>query len=699
MLDSINLADKTYDEILTEAIGKIPMYTDEWTNFNISDPGITVLQNLSMFTTLMREKINDIPEFVRLGLLSMLGFFPGEYGASEVFLNAGGFESQITLPPGEKLMAEDICFEADGEVTLNSWGVKGLYCESDGELRDITYLQSGASRSGIAVFGVPATVDGEFYVLLDDIPDDHDRLILLVRVMDEESRNPFGDSDLSLAEMKWQFYTKSGWVDVEAIDGTRGFLESGSIKIALNASEKALCEVGGTEGYALRCILKKEHYDISPRLHSITANVFKVRQKDSKISTSSMRGRGKVVYRDRVGMNGYYTVFCDEDGSGVYRKYTPFDGKNSQGRFYEAAQEPDGIRIRFNQKLFGFGPAKGMDTVRIIGCDVVSAEHLVLGRLMGYDDQILRVDGFDNILPDCFCVLAEGQDRDGIPTYHFVKPGDKDEHRFCYRVATDASEIHISDPGGMDGFLLHIASCAVTEGARGNIREGTVFEPKFISAEGAQPGLKIENALRSRGGTEKESSERLRLRFLADLREPTVAVTISDYEYITRTTPGLCIHKVKAVAKPDDNLVRIAVKPYGEDERPMLSPLYSDIIMRRLCERKMIGTRIDLSSPVYVPIDVWVVVYAKGYYENVDEIIEKYLRGELNGLSGEMPFGSTISYNQIYKGLEALECIETLYKFSISPRDWKSARPDGPDIIMDDDTLCYPGELSIEIRG
>jgi hypothetical protein len=698
LLDSINLADKTYEEILAEAIGKIPMYTDEWTNFNISDPGITTLQNLSMFTALMREKINDIPEFVRLGLLKMLGFTPGEYGASEVFLSADGFETGVPLPPGEKLMADDICFETDGEITLDSWGIKGIYCESDGELRDITYLQSGASKSGIAVFGVPAAVDIAFYVLLDDIPDDHDTLILLIRVMDEESRNPFGESDLSLAELKWQFFTTSGWIDVDAVDGTRSFLESGPVKISIDASEKAPCKVGGAEGYALRCMLKSEHYDISPRLHSITANVFKARQKDSKVSIFAMRGEDEVVYRDRIGMNGYYTVFCDEDGSGVYRRYTPFDGRNPQGRFYEAVQETDGIRIRFDRERFGFGPSQREDAVRVIGCDVASAEHLVLGRLMGYDDQILRAEGFDNILPDCFCILAEGKDTDGIPTYRFVYPGDTDEHRFCYRVATDASEIHINDPGDMDGFLLHIASCAVTEGVRGNIRAGTVFVPKFMSAEGNRGIPRIENPLRSSGGTAKESAEQLRLRFLEDLRAPTVAVTIDDYEHITRTTPGLCIHKVKAVADPSGNLVRIAVKPHGEDRMPILSPLYSDIIVKRLDERKMIGTRIGLSSPVYVPIDVWAVVYAKGYYKNVREIIETYLRGELDGLSGEMSFGATVSYNRIYKGLEALECLDTLYKFSISPRDWKSARPDGPDIVLGDDTLCYPGELSIEIR-
>ena len=43
MLNSINLDDKSYEDILTEAISQIPLYSEEWTNFNHSDPGITML--------------------------------------------------------------------------------------------------------------------------------------------------------------------------------------------------------------------------------------------------------------------------------------------------------------------------------------------------------------------------------------------------------------------------------------------------------------------------------------------------------------------------------------------------------------------------------------------------------------------------------------------------------------------------------
>ena len=74
MLNSINLDDRSFEDILAEAISQIPLYSDEWTNFNHSDPGITVLQNLSAFSMLQQSAINEITEPIQRSLLRLLGF-------------------------------------------------------------------------------------------------------------------------------------------------------------------------------------------------------------------------------------------------------------------------------------------------------------------------------------------------------------------------------------------------------------------------------------------------------------------------------------------------------------------------------------------------------------------------------------------------------------------------------------------------
>ena len=47
MLRIEEIRPKSYEERMTEAIAQIPLYSDEWTNFNVSGPGITILENLT----------------------------------------------------------------------------------------------------------------------------------------------------------------------------------------------------------------------------------------------------------------------------------------------------------------------------------------------------------------------------------------------------------------------------------------------------------------------------------------------------------------------------------------------------------------------------------------------------------------------------------------------------------------------------
>jgi hypothetical protein len=600
--------------------------------------------------------------------------------------------------PGEKLMAEDICFEADGAVEIEPWGVKGLFCEVGGELRNITYMQDGASKSGAAIFGSPAKKGAMFYVMFDNIPKGKEILSLAIRIIDEGVRNPFGDSTFSFAQLRWQFFTEAGWLDVDCTDITRSFLESGLVHLQIGVEGKARIMLGGEEGYAVRCILNEGDYDISPRLHSVTANIFKVRQKDSKVVIETFTGDKEILLKNQIGLQGYYTVYCDEDGEGVYRKYEPSDGGNRSGRYYETEASSDGILIRFDKNRYGMSPSRKLEAIRIVCCDTQSAELLAIGKVLGYENQLLEMTGFKHILPEDVCLLVETEGVDGASAFHFVPPEEDSAFGLRYRVITSSGQIVIEDAGYSEGGLIHIAACAVTEGTRGNIRSETSFEMTPTPENVHRTALRFRNALPASGGCTQESVEDLRLRFLEDLRAPVVAVTLDDYEHIAENTPGFCIHKVKAVADAERSVIRIAVQPYGEEKMPVLSLRYTKYIKEHIDRHRMIGTRVELVSPVYVPVDVRAVIYVHGYFSGAKEMIESWLTRELDGVSGEMPFGTVVSYNHLYKGLESLDCVEALYEFSVAPRDWQNARPEGPDIVLNDDALCYPGTFSLEIR-
>jgi hypothetical protein len=41
---------RSYQQILNEALARIPVHNPEWTNYNDSDPGVTILQLVAVMT-------------------------------------------------------------------------------------------------------------------------------------------------------------------------------------------------------------------------------------------------------------------------------------------------------------------------------------------------------------------------------------------------------------------------------------------------------------------------------------------------------------------------------------------------------------------------------------------------------------------------------------------------------------------------
>jgi len=53
MIPPPKLDDRTFDDIVDEAISMIPRYAPEWTNHNPSDPGITLIELAAWMTDLL----------------------------------------------------------------------------------------------------------------------------------------------------------------------------------------------------------------------------------------------------------------------------------------------------------------------------------------------------------------------------------------------------------------------------------------------------------------------------------------------------------------------------------------------------------------------------------------------------------------------------------------------------------------------
>lgn len=72
-LEAPQLDTRKFEDLLREAELRIPRYTPEWTDFNDSDPGITLLQLFAWLTEMMLYQMNRVPERNYIKFLQMLG--------------------------------------------------------------------------------------------------------------------------------------------------------------------------------------------------------------------------------------------------------------------------------------------------------------------------------------------------------------------------------------------------------------------------------------------------------------------------------------------------------------------------------------------------------------------------------------------------------------------------------------------------
>ena len=67
-----NLDDRTYDDLVEEALGMLPRYAPGWTNHNASDPGITIIELLAYVVELLIYRLNRVSRDTRLRFLQLL---------------------------------------------------------------------------------------------------------------------------------------------------------------------------------------------------------------------------------------------------------------------------------------------------------------------------------------------------------------------------------------------------------------------------------------------------------------------------------------------------------------------------------------------------------------------------------------------------------------------------------------------------
>src|ERR1700744_5511313 len=70
------LDDRKFQDIVDEAKRLIPRYCPEWTNHNVSDPGVALIELFAWMSEMVLFRINQVPERLYVHFLNMVGVEP-----------------------------------------------------------------------------------------------------------------------------------------------------------------------------------------------------------------------------------------------------------------------------------------------------------------------------------------------------------------------------------------------------------------------------------------------------------------------------------------------------------------------------------------------------------------------------------------------------------------------------------------------
>src|SRR6059058_1317425 len=106
-LPAPNLDDRSFQDIVDEAKRLIPRYCPEWTNHNVSDPGVALIELFAWMSEMVLFRVNQVPERLYVHFLNMVGIepFPPSVARTDVtFWLSAVLEQPVVVPANSEVM-------------------------------------------------------------------------------------------------------------------------------------------------------------------------------------------------------------------------------------------------------------------------------------------------------------------------------------------------------------------------------------------------------------------------------------------------------------------------------------------------------------------------------------------------------------------------------------------------------------------
>jgi hypothetical protein len=672
-LPAPNLDDRTFQNLVDEAKRHVQRRCPGWTNHNVSDPGVTLIETFAWMTDLLLYRLNRVPDRNYVKFLDLLGvtLFPPAPARVEMSFRLSSHQDvPVRITAGTVVSTRRtptepaVTFATTAELAIvpAQSRVVGTVT-GGGEFVDRTpSLGFGAAFPCFAERPVPGDA---FYVGLDQPAAAN---IVLLQFVCEVGGHGIDPQRPPLA---WEAWTPDGWAGCELErDDTLGLNVSGGVELHLPATHAA-STVAGVPAAWLRCRVTDRPdvppYRSSPLVSSVTAatvggdvealNADPVELEVLGVSDGTP-GQQFTVQRP--------PVLPDPDGPLVLEVGLP-EHRPDTG-------EPDGW-------VAAVPPPVGPD-----GAEPATWERWT------------EMDSFADSAPD---------------SRHFTVDATPGEIRFgpAVRLADGGLRRYGAIPP--KGAVLRLRGYRTGGGAGGNVSARAVNVlrssiPYVASVYNRRPAV---------GGVDGETVEEAVRRGPLELRSRNRAVTAEDFEQLTRqAAPEFArVRCVPVDSGPDAGAVRVLVVPDVPNDggpiplgRLRLPDVARDRVLRALDGRRMVGVRVSVEPPSYLGVRVDARVRAR--FDVDPERLERAALAALYGYfspltggpdGGGWPFGRPVQVGEVYAVLgrvPGVDFVEDAVLFRANPVTAEISEPQDR-LDLEPTHLVFSVEHQVYVEG
>ena len=310
--------NRRYDDIVAELRTRIPRYTSEWTDYNDSDPGITLLQLFAWLSDMLLYRMGRVPELNYLKFLELLGIQlrAAEPAVAEIAFPMLPTAAQpfVIIPARTQVSAEaadsarPLVFETDRAITAIKAALDAVQAFDGFAFSDVTVANADAVE-GFLPFGPAAGDDSALYLGFDPaspIPPLELDLAFVIAAQGAPkhvSCDVPSSSRFASATIRWEYWGGTEWRPLDLlVDETLAFTKSGHVRLRTPAAGLMAPDTFGeiaTPRTWIRARVLVSQYERAPRLLAVRTNTVSATQaqtvRDEVLGGSD--GRANQVFR------------------------------------------------------------------------------------------------------------------------------------------------------------------------------------------------------------------------------------------------------------------------------------------------------------------------------------------------------------------------------------------------------------------